>query len=260
MDHVTDEQLQSHLDGEDSEFERVRTGRHLEACAPCRARLEELGGLAADVGGALALLRPPAGARPAFDVLADRARAVRPVTARPGAARATASARPWLRAAVVLLALAGAAGAATVLLRPPAAALPEAAVTAAPAEPAAVAPGDEGQAALRSGVSVLPEAGRVVVAVRGVAVGSSIDVVRTASPEASAFVRGDGAGVRFSARSGRLEVDAGGRVVALEIALPEAAVAATVEVDGRVRARTEAGGVRIVPVPGGVSVRAPADR
>lgn len=272
MDHTTDEQLQSFLDREDSDIERAAVMRHLGACAPCRDRLESLEVLSIDVGGAVGLLRPPRVARPTFAVLEARARAVEPaaptadVATPPAPASSTPAVRPasarlvssWLRAAAVVLAVAGAASATTIVVQRGAVDRTEPAAAAGP-EQAAPAVTSDAQVA-RSGVSVMPSAGRIVVAVRGAAAGTTIDVGVAEASAASAFVRGDGEGIRFSAQTGRIDVDATGRAIALDVRLPTGATAATVEVDGRVRARKVDGRVRLERGDSDVTVRASARR
>lgn len=258
MDHATDVQLLSHRDREDSDLERVRVRRHVEGCGACHGRLAGLDTLVAGVSGALAVLRPPPARRPDFDVLVARARVAGPLTrlTRPMPVPITpdaASIQRWVRAALVLLAVTGTAGAAAVVVNQWAAHRDAASVfePVRQVPPPAVQP----QTVTRSGVTVLPDAGHIVVAVRGAAAGTTVEIGVVDTREASAFVRGDGEGVRFSARTGWIDVDATGRVVALEVRLPEGATSATLEVDGAVRARKIDAGVRVEPGRTDVSVR-----
>lgn len=274
MDHTTDEQLQSYVDREGSEDERETVIRHIEACAPCHDRLEALEALAAEVSGAVALLSRPPVPRPAFAVLEARARVDRSANGRAANARranartaprgetftsmSAAWAGPWLRAAAIVLALAGVAGAATIFVQRGA---DDGAAPASPQQQERTASSAPAAAQMaRSGVSVVPSAGRIVVAVRGAAAGTTIDVGVEDAGTASAFVRGDGEGIRFSAQAGRIDVDVTDRAIAIDVQLPAGATNATVEVDGRVRARKIAGRVRVERGDTDVVVRALTER
>lgn len=63
MDHLSDERLIAHLDGELSESDRRRAERHLEACGECAAALEELRLASRHLTEALARIDRPAPAR-----------------------------------------------------------------------------------------------------------------------------------------------------------------------------------------------------
>lgn len=180
-----------------------------------------------------------------------------PRSRQPASSRSSRTLASWLRAAAVILAVTGVAGAATIVVQRRALdRAQQGAVGQERADPAVIA---EPQAA-RSGVSVMPNAGRIVVAVRGAAAGTTIDVGVAESSAASAFVGGDGEGIRFSAQTGRIDVDVTGRSIALDVRLPASATNATLEVDGRIRARKVDGVVRIERGGSEVMVRARTGR
>ena len=230
MTHLGEGTLQAFLDGELPPGARADADRHLASCADCAGELAELRGLAERASALLGLVDavPP--------VLAAQARFAR--HRRSGGVLVQAR-RALPRAAVLVLAVAGAAAAAVVPGSPVrewvgglgiAERAPETApVQPAPlpqqaAEPAAPAP---------KAVSILPADGRVRIAVSG----SSPELrVRTRlQPGARAEVTATGAAAsaRFRTAPGRIEV-VGAGPGELVVALPGDAGAAYVEVNGRV--------------------------
>ena len=122
-----------------------------------------------------AVIRPPTPRPPDFEILVARARAAGPIVRPPIAAASLESStiRRWARAAAVFLAIAGSASAATIAVNQ------WVVNRAAPLNeplPQVSTPAPEPQAPTRSGVTVLPQGGRIVVAVRGVAAGTRIEV------------------------------------------------------------------------------------
>ncbi|MGH7506046.1 MAG: anti-sigma factor family protein [Longimicrobiales bacterium] len=260
MIHVDEGELLAYLDEEASDTEQAHVAGHLAACASCADELRRLRDLSADVRGILAMTDAPVPVERAkirLDAVrreqAGRRRGA--VTPMPGrfAQRASRSfRRGLLQAAALALILAGVASAA--IPRSPlrawvASAIDavfgeEAAVTSTPAvqpEPA-VAPVPE---AVASQTEVAPSDGRVSVVLRSPPSGTRVQVEVTDDPVA--IVR---AVASLRAGAGRLEAFgiAGDEIL---VKLPRSATVATVEVDGRVLLRTEAGS--FVQLPAGVT-------
>jgi hypothetical protein len=193
---------------------------HLHACSACVAALADATSRSTSIADALATLDRPidmAAAKAATRARLDRARP----------AHATPTWRRWPlgRAAMILLATAGAASALTWSpLRE----------WLAPAEPtSAPTPAVTSEPALElaetSAIAVEVLGGRIAVIIRGAAAGTAIEVVwgeglsaRVEGPRGSGFTYGDG----------RLEVDAAAG--ALRVELPRAVGSAVVEIDGQV--------------------------
>ncbi len=205
---------------------------HLRVCPSCEAALADATSRSTSVAEALATLDAPidlAAAKAATRARLDRARA----------SDSTPAWRRWPigRAAVILLATAGAASALTMsplrsLLAPA-----EEASTTTPVVTSAPAP----QASETSAIAVEVLDGRIEVIVRGAAPGTLVEVVW--GEGTSARVEGPrGSGFTYSA--GRLEVDA--TAGALRVELPRAASSAVVEIDGRLfLERSDAAGLRL---------------
>jgi hypothetical protein len=207
---------------------------HLEECATCAAEMTDARGRSILIADALAT----------FDGRIDVPAAKALVRARLDQARSARSVPAWRkwplgRAAIMLLASAGAASALTWAplrsLWAPASPLQEPAPAAVGAPPQEPSPEPT-----PSGIGVPLAGGRIDVIVRGAAPGSALEVAwstrataRITAPQGSVFTYADG----------RVEVDAasGG----LRVELPRGASAATVEVDGRVYVERTATGVVI---------------
>ena len=221
----------------DDDIAEGSTYVHLDECATCVAAVADARSRSTLIAEALATLDGP------VDVAAAKA-ATRARLAPPHAARAVPARRRWPhgRAAMILLASAGAASALTWSplrsLWAPTPSAPE----PAPAAVAAPAPALESvQETTPSGIAVPVSDGRIEVIVRGAAPGSALEVAwsgeaiaRIAAPPGSVFTYADG----------RVEVDAaaGG----LRVELPRAASAATVEIDGLVYVQRSAAGVVVL--------------
>lgn len=211
------------------------TYAHLDECAICVAAVADATSRSILMAGALATLDGP------IDVAAAKA-ATRARLDHTRAARTVPAWRHWPlgRAAMILLASAGAASALTWSplrsLWPPPPSAPEPAAVAAPAP--TLAPPQE---TTPSGIAVPVSDGRIEVIVRGAAPGSALEVAW--SREAIARIVAAPGSV-FTYADGRVEVDAaaGG----LRVELPRAASAATVEVDGLVYVQRSAAGVVVL--------------
>lgn len=239
MTHLGEGTLQEWLDGELAPGPRAEADAHLAACRECAGELAELRALGARASALLGMVdaAPP--------MLAAQAHFAR--RRRGGGALAHAR-RALPRAAVLVLAVAGAAAAAvvpgspvrewvervTVEARDPAPALP----APAPAPPVEAVP-----AAAPKAVSILPEGGKVQVAVTGSSPELRVRARLSDEPAAQVTATGAAVSARFRTGPGRIEVvGAGpGEVV---VDLPRGAEAAFVEVNGRVVAAKEGNGLR----------------
>lgn len=221
----------------DDDVAEGSTYAHLDECATCVAAVADASSRSTLIAGALAAFDGP------IDVAAAKA-ATRARLDRTRSARVLPAWRRWPlgRAAMILLASAGAASALTwsplrSLWAPtPSAPEPVPAAVAAPA-PTLELP----QETTTRGIAVPVSDGRIDVIVRGAAPGSALDVAwsgetiaRIVAPPGSVFTYADG----------RVEVDAaaGG----LRVELPRTASAATVEVDGLVYLQRSAAGVVVL--------------
>jgi hypothetical protein len=105
MSHASEGKLQAYLDGELTAAERSTVGSHVESCAQCAADLQSLKNVNAEVHAALALIEHP--------VPAAKAPSARPIEFAPKRRSLVREIpRQFLRAAVVLLAIAGVVSAA----------------------------------------------------------------------------------------------------------------------------------------------------
>jgi hypothetical protein len=239
MTHLGEGTLQELLDGELSPGARAEAEGHLASCSACAGELAELRGLTARTSALLGLVEatPP--------VLAAQARFAR--HRRTGGAMGEAR-RALPRAAALVLALAGAAAAATIPGSPVREWVgidaPERVVQEAPvALPPAPAPVPEVVEAAPKAVSILPSGGRVRIAVSGSS--PELRVRAKLVPGARAEVTATGAATtaRFLTGPGRIEVQGAGPGE-LVVTLPASADAAFVEVNGRVYAAKEGGRLR----------------
>ncbi len=260
MNHPSEGVLQAFLDGELAADERARVAAHLEACVDCRAALEELRAAATlfatavrhgDVAVAEGRL---SATRAAIQRRAETRRA-RPALQilPPSGARAATVRRAFLRAAVLVLLVAGAASAAVpgspirrffvglwhettrLLGLAPAAPSAPAPVRVAPAPAPAPTP--------PSGVSVLPAEGQVHIVVLDAARGLKVHVRVLDTDRASVEADGPAASAHFRTGPGRIEVSGGG-AGDLRIGIPRSAAHATVEVDGKPIFALDAGHAR----------------
>jgi hypothetical protein len=244
MTHATEGLLQAYLDGEIDSPAAAGLRDHLDGCAACATRLRELQGAVTQVHEALSLL--------AADAPLLRARAALAAARRDGVAvqRVRRPAASWrgvtrlgagsfARAAMLLLALAG-AGAAAIPGSPVRRALESTFARffgAAPVEPAmepaadapAAATGTPGVVASRMGV--LPSDGRVRVLLHPPAGIVDVTVRLVDGPRAQVETAMTGEGVRFRTGPGRIEV-AGLAAGGVIVEIPRSAQAATVEVNG----------------------------
>jgi hypothetical protein len=233
MDHRTDGELQAYLDAELLRDEAVVVSEHLRVCTDCRARLGELRMAGEDFRQALGEL----------DAHFDRTAPATPMPLRQRRARA-ASARhavlgrtALMRAAVLLLAVAGAATA--VVPGFPLRQLIER-LSSEPAEPVMVetppptVDQTEAPAPGIASVTVAPVDGRVAVSVRRFAAGSIVRVRFGSGSEARARLVSGLSGARFSVGPGSLFVVGTGSSTTGEILieLPRGLISATVDVDG----------------------------
>jgi len=215
MTHRTDGDLQAWLDAELSASEAADVAGHLMVCTECRARLGELRLAGERLRVALAELD------------AGSVRSSRP---RRGAGRTA------LRAAAMILAVAGAAAAVVPgsplrqLLERLASSPPESVPIEVSAVEEVPGPGSPGIAS----VTVSPVEGRVEVLVDRFADGSTITVRFRADREVRALLLSGEDGARFSVGPGRLYVvaNAGEAPAEVLIELPRGLNSATVSVDG----------------------------
>jgi hypothetical protein len=235
MIHATDGLLQEFLDGEIDGSAAAELSDHLDGCAACVGRLEAIRQTAAVAHGAFELLVvPPAPMLRARAALAAEHR-------RPARGLRAAGARGLAKAAMLLLALAG-AGAAAIPGSPVRRALEttlarvaelfrgadEPPVAGAPASPAA----DGAPVLISTGAAVLPSDGRVRVVLHSPVAGTEIVVRLADSPRAEVDARTEAGGVRFRTGAGRIEVsNLSAGVVTLDI--PRSVRNATIEIDGR---------------------------
>lgn len=247
-EHPGEGTLLSHLDGELSGEERARLRRHLEACGHCRSRLEGLRRAARTFSRAVARLdrRPPPADVSA--ILERRRRAAgegRPgdgpgsagggQAAPDGAATGPADdhAGPgwraaWLKAAVLLLTVAGVAAAlpGSPLRGWLERSLDRIGLTAEDDAPVAAAGRGEPEGRAGAGVSVPLREGHVMVRLTGAPAGTEVRVRLVPGDEAG--VRAVGGRYRTAPGEVELEEPTGG---AVSVRLPRSGTA-RVEVDG----------------------------
>lgn len=202
----------------DEAWEAEDAFQHLSACTPCSGELAQARARAAQVAEALSVLDD--------DVEVESAKAAvrRRLDAAHGAPPRGALAWPALGKAAALVLLA--AGAASALPGSPLrnwwSPTTEPTPASSPTGPSVAA-----QDAPVGGIAVPVDDGRIAVIVRGVAAGTSLEVVW--GDEASARVSAP-AGSDFTYAGGRAEVDVAAGPVRVE--LPRGAQLATLEVDG----------------------------
>lgn len=239
MTHPGEGTLQEMLDGELPPGARAGVEAHLASCPACAGELAELRGLTERTSALLGLVEavPP--------VLAAQARFAR--HRRGGGALAEAR-RALPRAAVLVLAVAGAAAAAAIPGSPAREWVRGLGVAERPAQPAPVQPAPPAPPAAPAetapkAVSILPSEGRVRIAVS--ASSPELRVRARLAPVERAEVTATGAAAtaRFRTGPGRIEV-LGAGPGELVITLPADAGSAFVEVNGRVLAAKEGAELR----------------
>lgn len=255
--HLGEGTLQALLDGELPPGERSAAEAHLAACGECAADARELRALHERASALLAT----------GDVAAPVAQAQMALRAR------RARRGPWggearralLRAAVLVLAFAGAAAAAVpgspvrewieqAVLPAKKAALPPA-HGRAPAPP----PREAATPGAPTGVSIRPDAGAVRVVLSGASPRLRVTARLVDGDRAGVLARGRAAsGARFRTAPGRIEV-VGAGAGEIEVEIPRAARAATVEVNGRVLVAKDGDSLRVL-APAGAPGEGPAVR
>jgi len=254
MDHRTDGELQAYLDAELLRDEAAVVAEHLVVCTDCRVRLGELRMAGESFRQAVGELdkqlshESPATPMPLHQ---RRARAA-------GARHAVLGRSALMRAAVLLLVVAGAATAVVpgfplrqlidrlVSDR----AIPERVeVLALPVEQA-----EEFPSPGIASVTVAPVDGNVAVSVRRFADGSTVRVRFGSGPDMRARLLSGSTGARFSVGPGSLFVFGTGSSAAGEILieLPRGLKSATVSVDGKRTLVASPDGLRRSGDPGGV--------
>jgi Putative zinc-finger len=238
MTHLGEGTLQELLDGELLPGDRVAADAHLAACPECAGQLAELRGMNARASALLGMVE----ATP--HVLAAQAAFAR---RRRGAGTLDHVRRALPRAAVLVLAVAGAAAAAvpgspvrewvTRIAVQPRAEVP-AAPAPAPAPPEVEAPEEAPKA-----VSILPEGGRVRIEVTGSSAELRVRARISNEPQAQVTATGAAVSARFRTGPGRIEI-VGAGPGELVVDLPAGADAAFVEVNGRVVAAKQGKALR----------------
>lgn len=259
MSHAAEGTLQALLDGELSRAEAAEVESHLGECAACREGVEGLRAAGAGLTAALSRLDRPAATERAFArvsrqrwrrwVGVDAGQVLRRAAALVVGVATVASAtvpgspvRGWIGDL-----LGGAPGAAPA--GDSVAAAPGGS-TGSPASPGATgtpASGTRSGSAAEpvAGVSVLPDQGRVRVALT--APSPELRIRIRLSDGAYSDVRAVGAasGARFRTGPGSVEVFGAG-AGEVEVVLPRGARSAVVEVDGRPYFRKDGGGIRLL--------------
>ena len=233
MSHLDEGVLQEMVDGELPPGARAEADAHLSGCAVCAGELAELRSLNARTSALLGMVEAPA------PVLAAQAAFARH---RRGAVPFVAARRALSRAAVLVVGVAGVAAAA--VPGSPVREWVEKRVSPRPAPPVPVMLPEEAPAAapepLRapSGVSILPDAGRIRIVVTGSSPRLRVRTRLSSAPQASVLATGAAAGARFRTSPGRIEV-VGAGAGEVRIDLPRSATSAFVEINGRVYAAKE---------------------
>lgn len=244
MTHLGEGTLQELLDGELAPAPRAEADAHLASCRACADLLAELRTLNARTSALLGMVEA---APPMIAAQAHFARHRRNADAAAGAGALAHARRALPRAAVLVLAVAGAAAAAVVPGSPVREWVERVAVQPRAAEPAlpapAPSPAPAAPAVAPKAVSILPEDGKVRIAVTGSSAELRVRARLADEAHAQVTATGAAASARFRTAPGRIEiVGAGpGEVV---VDLPRGARAAFVEVNGRVVAAKEGGALR----------------
>lgn len=241
MTHLEEGTLQALLDDELPPGDRARADAHLAACSACAGELAELRGLTERTSALLGLVEA---APPVLQAQAAFAR-----HRRTGGALVQAR-RALPRAAVLVLAVAGAAAAAVVPGSPvrewaSALAAPARVAQEQPAlpEPQPAAPEAAAAETAPKAVSILPSEGRVRIAVSGSSPELRVRARLVPGAKAEVTATGAAATARFRTGPGSIEV-LGAGPGELVVTLPADADAAFVEVNGRVYAAKQDGRLR----------------
>lgn len=255
--HLAEGTLQALLDGELPPGERPAAEAHLAGCGECAAAAREL--RAVNERAAAILAGGDVAAPVAQAQMSLRARRARQRQGHWGDAR-----KALLRAAVLVLALAGVAAAAvpgspvrdwlvqTVLPARKATLAPDARRAPAPPPRQADAP------AAPTGISIRPDGGAVRVVLTRANPRLQVTARLVDGDRAGVLARGRAMSARFRTAPGRIEVvDAGAGEIEVEI--PRAARSATVEVNGRVSVAKDGDSLRVL-APAGAPGEGPAVR
>jgi anti-sigma factor RsiW len=243
MTHLGEGTLQELLDGELAPGPRAEADAHLALCRQCAGQLAELRSMNARTSALLGLVEA---APPMIAAQAQFARHRRGAQAGAGSGALAQARRALPRAAVLVLAVAGAAAAAVVPGSPVREWVARVTVDERAAEPALPAPAPEVEEAVEvapKAVSILPEDGRVRVAVTGSSAELRVRIRLVDEPQAQVTATGAAVSARFRMGPGRIEI-AGAGPGEVVVDLPRAAEAAFVEVNGRVVAAKEGGALR----------------
>ena len=225
--------LQALADGEVDIRRRAALEAHVASCARCRNELEELRALSR--GFSLAVRQVDATGEEALARLAA-------TTPSLPATRRVAGTRVWLRAAsvtVLLVGTAAVAGLAGLLVR-------ERLVGTMPEEapPATLAERPMREA----GITVAAVSGDFQLDLTGLAANSRIELTIADNDSVSIDVRSQDAHVRFSQDGSGMDADISGRAD-VTVTLPRSLRAATITVDGEVRARKRGSEIDVPAVP-----------
>ncbi|CAN5692372.1 hypothetical protein BH23GEM9_BH23GEM9_21090 [soil metagenome] len=250
MTHATDGLLQAYLDGEIDSQATAALIDHLAGCASCTAELNALrrvGVSAHEAIGLLTVTPPMLRARAALG--SERRTANRRF--------ANIGARGLAKAAMLLLALAG-AGAAAIPGSPVRRALESTIARVAQflgAEEQQIAdqpfdvPAEETAAVMVTDAAVLPANGRVRVVLHTPAAGVDVTVRLVDAARAKVETAVEQPGVRYRTGAGRIEVT-GLSAGAVTIDIPVTVPSATIEIDGQVHTYKQ-GGVLHLSGPAG---------
>lgn len=235
MTHATDGLLQAYLDGEIDGSAEAELRGHLAVCARCSGELEALERIGTQVHASLSLLdAPPPMVRAQAALAAGR-------NGRVGREPSRIASRSFAKAAMLLLALAG-AGAAAIPESPVRRALESTIArvadliggeTPVAEAPPAVAPVDD--ALLPAAMGVLPADNRVRVVLHVPEGEVQVTVQLVDTRRALVETATTAEGVRFRTAPGRLEV-AGLTAGQLTVGIPRSVQHATVEIGGQVYA------------------------
>jgi anti-sigma factor RsiW len=236
MAHLSEGRLQAYLDGALVGGERNEVANHLAECTACEAELALLAGAAADFTTAVGVLdvTPPL----------ERAELAMGWRRRGAERRGVGAARPYLRAAMLVLGFAATASAALpgsplrswaarAWQGAPAASPPTAAVPDLPAQVEADEP---------AGISILPREGEARVVITTLAPGGRVRVRLGEGSQVTLEASGGGEDARFRTAPGRIEAMGGG-AGEFRIEAPRGA-RTTVEVAGVVVAIADQGVLR----------------
>jgi hypothetical protein len=228
--HPPEDTLRAHLHGELPPAEDAEAVAHVEACAACRSRLDVLRREEAEAQALLATLDVPAPTDLAWKRVQRRTRG------------GAGGGRTLLRAAVVLLIAGGTLSAA--VPGSPVRDWIEGAVRGEEAAPTVTATREAAPAHApeEAAVSIVPEAAARVV-LDGVAPGTPVVLRLHDGDRLRLHTTGDVA-ARFGTAANRIEASLAG-VASIRVEIPRVGPPVTLEVNGEVMARREAGELRL---------------